>query len=61
METTATPSVTDMVRNVVAITLGLDISEVSATASFRDLGADSLEDVQIVIELEDAFGISVTD
>jgi len=50
------------VRSLVADQLGLDISEVISGASILDdLGADSLDVVELVMSLEDAFDIEVPD
>ena len=50
------------VRSLVADQLGLDISEVISGANILDdLGADSLDVVELVMSLEDAFDIEVPD
>ena len=50
------------VRSLVAEQLGVDISEVIPGASILDdLGADSLDVVELVMSLEDAFDIEVPD
>lgn len=42
--------------------LGVDKEEVTLEASFKDdLGADSLDVVEFIMELEDSFGIEVPD
>ena len=42
--------------------LGVDAEEVTPNASFTgDLGADSLDVVEFIMELEDAFDIQITD
>ena len=42
--------------------LGVEESEVVATASFtNDLGADSLDTVELIMEFEKEFGISIPD
>lgn len=50
----------ERVKNVVAKQLGLEVSEVNVTASFTDdLGIDSLEIFEIVMSLEEEFGIEI--
>lgn len=50
----------DKIREIVSEEMGLDPSEVKLASSFRgDLGADSLEIMQIVIALEEAFGCEI--
>ena len=50
------------VRSLVADQLGVDISEVIPGANILDdLGADSLDVVELVMSLEDAFDIEVPD
>ena len=42
--------------------LGVDEAEVKAEASFtNDLGADSLDTVELIMEFEKEFGISIPD
>ena len=55
-------SLEQQVRNIVAEQLGVDPSEVRPDASILDdLGADSLDVVEMVISLEEAFDIEVPD
>jgi acyl carrier protein len=50
------------IRSIVADQLGVDVAEVTADASILDdLGADSLDVVELVMALEDAFDIEVPD
>jgi acyl carrier protein len=52
----------DRIRTLVADQLGLDIAEVAPTATILDdLGADSLDVVELVMSLEDTFDIEVPD
>jgi len=42
--------------------LGADEKEVTPTANFtNDLGADSLDTVELIMEFEEAFGINIPD
>ncbi|GKV67767.1 acyl carrier protein [Sporosarcina sp. NCCP-2716] len=55
-------TVLDRVTKVVIDRLGVDESEVKPEASFRDdLGADSLDVVELVMELEDEFDMEISD
>ena len=50
------------VREIVAEQLGVDVEEVTSEASFTDdLGADSLDTVELVMALEEEFGIEIPD
>jgi len=50
------------VRSILAEQLGLEVSEVRPEASILDdLGADSLDVVELVMSLEEAFDIEVPD
>ena len=55
-------TVLERVSKVIVERLGVDESEVTLQASFReDLGADSLDVVELVMELEDEFDMEITD
>ena len=50
------------VQKIIIDKLGVEESEVVATASFtNDLGADSLDTVELIMEFEKEFGISIPD
>jgi acyl carrier protein len=51
-------SVEERVKQIIVEQLGVDEGEVTPTASFvDDLGADSLDTVELVMAFEEAFGI----
>lgn len=50
------------VKEIIAKELGVDIEKVTASAHFNDdLGADSLDAVELIMSLEDEFGIRIPD
>jgi acyl carrier protein len=55
-------SVEDKVKQIIVEQLGVDEGEVTANASFvDDLGADSLDTVELVMAFEEAFDIEIPD
>ncbi|HMY85472.1 MAG TPA: acyl carrier protein [Saprospiraceae bacterium] len=55
-------SIEEKVRKIIVERLGVDESEVTLEASFtNDLGADSLDTVELIMELEKEFNISIPD
>ena len=55
-------SVEQKVKSIVAEQLGVAIEEVKNEYSFQDdLGADSLDTVELVMALEEAFGCEIPD
>ena len=54
--------VAEKVKAIIVDKLGVDASEVKETASFtNDLGADSLDTVELIMEFEKEFGINIPD
>lgn len=50
------------VKNIIVDKLGVDAEEVTPEKSFtNDLGADSLDTVELIMEFEKEFGISIPD
>ena len=54
--------VTTKVKAIIVDKLGVDEAEVTTTASFTDdLGADSLDTVELIMEFEKEFDIQIPD
>lgn len=54
--------VDEKVKEIISKQLGVDQSEVTPEASFvEDLGADSLDTVELVMAFEEAFNIEIPD
>ncbi|MBM7654008.1 acyl carrier protein [Neobacillus cucumis] len=54
--------VLERVTKIIVDRLGVDESQVTLDASFKDdLGADSLDVVELVMELEDEFDMEISD
>ena len=49
------------IKEVICEQLGIEKDEVKLETSFEELGADSLDLFQIVIELEEKYGIQIED
>ena len=50
------------VKEIIVDKLGVDAAEVTPEASFtKDLGADSLDTVALIMEFEKAFGLQIPD
>ena len=55
-------AVADKVKSIIVEQLGVDEEEVTPDASFvDDLGADSLDTVELVMALEEEFNIEISD
>ncbi len=55
-------TIEERVKNVIVAQLGVDPSEVKPEASYiDDLGADSLDTVELVMALEEEFGLEIPD
>jgi acyl carrier protein len=55
-------NVAERVIKIIHDKLGVEVSEVTKEASFTgDLGADSLDTVELIMELEKEFNISIPD
>ena len=50
------------VKAIIVDKLGVDENEVTPTANFtQDLGADSLDTVELIMEFEKEFGVTIPD
>ena len=55
-------AIEEKVTSIIVEKLGVDKAEVKPEASFtNDLGADSLDTVELIMEFEKEFGISIPD
>ena len=55
-------SAEEKVKQIIVEQLGVDAAEVTASASFQDdLGADSLDIVELVMAFEEAFDVEIPD
>ena len=55
-------NIKDEVRAIVAEKLGVELEQVFDSANFQsDLGADSLDIVELIMEFEQKFGIEISD
>lgn len=55
-------SVEDKIRKIIAEKLSVDLEEVKPQASFvDDLGADSLDLVELIMSMEEEFEIDISD
>ena len=55
-------AVADKVKSIIVEQLGVDEEEVTLDASFvDDLGADSLDTVELVMAFEEEFGLEIPD
>ncbi|MBI1729908.1 acyl carrier protein [Candidatus Acetothermia bacterium] len=55
-------NIEDQLKKIIAEQLMVEVDELADEASFVDtLGADSLDTVEMVMEIEDEFGIEIPD
>ena len=56
------PETVEKVKQIIAEQLGVDENEITPSSSFvEDLGADSLDTVELVMALEENFSIEIPD
>jgi acyl carrier protein len=54
--------IAEKVKSIIVEKLAVDENEVTSSASFtNDLGADSLDIVELIMEFEKTFGVSIPD
>lgn len=49
------------VQSIIAQQLGVDIKQVTPEVNFTDLGADSLDTVELVMAIEEEFAVEISD
>jgi acyl carrier protein len=55
-------SVEERVKSIIVEQLGVDADEVNSEAAFvEDLGADSLDTVELIMAFEEEFGVEISD
>ncbi len=58
----STSTVYDRLKGIITEQLGVDEDEITPTASFvDDLNADSLDLVELIMSLEEEFGLEISD
>jgi acyl carrier protein len=56
------PAVEEKVKQIIVDQLGVEPAEITPAASFvDDLGADSLDRVELIMALEETFGVEIPD
>jgi len=57
-----TDSIEDKIKNIINKQMGVGMEKITTESSFvNDLGADSLDTVELVMEFEDAFELDIPD
>ena len=51
--------IADKVKDIIKKKLAVDDAEIVETATFNDLGADSLDQVELIMEFENEFGMTI--
>ncbi|MCT8977573.1 acyl carrier protein [Clostridium sp. CX1] len=51
----------EKIKKIMAEQLGLDENDITMDTSFEELGVDSLDLFQIIIEIEEEFGLQIED
>lgn len=51
----------ERIKKIMEEQLGLEESEITIDTSFQELGIDSLDLFQIIIEIEEQFGVQIED
>ena len=49
----------EKIKELVADHLEIDVAEITDATTFQDLDADSLDTVEILMEIEDEFGVEI--
>lgn len=49
------------IKSIIAEKLNMDVQNINAQSTLQDLGADSLDMVDIIMKIEEEFGIEIND
>lgn len=56
------PTIFERLREIFALQLGVDEEEITLTSRFeQDLGGDSLDRVELIMAIEEAFDLEISD
>jgi len=55
------PTVEEKIRQIIADQMGVECADIDAASTFADLGADSLDQTELVLALEDTFDMEIPD
>ena len=61
VSTVASTTTIEHVRKIVSEQMGVSIDKIQSTTSLGDLGADELDFVELIMELEESFSIAIPD
>lgn len=54
-------NIAEKVRDIIVDKLGVDVNDITNEKTFTDLGADSLDGAELIMEFEKEFNINISD